>query len=310
MSRTVQARLTAGFLIVTGTVALVVSAAVAWPPPDTDAAGGTCTGQGARTPIVWTVHNHETGHTASPAMVTDVATTPTFPTTGAGLVLPNTGDSTALLVTTVPAAFHGSVTLSYHLLWTGRAGSDMRAGGATIRVVACPVGGTRSTTTAACSTTSTTAPLPCTPPPTKLPPCGPVPSSTAPTTSHPPTCVPQSTTTTAPPSTTTTTICTTTTTDTPTSTSTTVAPSTSTTEAPTTSTTVPQPPPPPPSSTTPPLPPPPVAGLPGPPTTVAVSDTATLPVTGSSSGPLALAGAGMVAAGVFLVRRANQLAAT
>lgn len=270
MSRTTRARLAAGLFIVSGTVLLAAAGAAAWTRPATDATGGTCRA-GQRTPIVWTVHNRENGYPGSPAHLTDVATTPVFPTAGAGQVLPNTGDSTAALTTTVPPTFHGTVTLTYRLVWSGTAGSDSRPGTVQVTVIACPVGtpvtgppgacghlGT-STTQPPCATTSTTTttttrggctywcpPPPCAygcPPPTTIcttttvPTTAP-PTTVPPTTAPPTTAPPVTTPTTAPPTTeatTTTTEATTTSTEAPTTTST--VPSTTVTTAATTTTT-------------------------------------------------------------------------
>lgn len=338
MSRTVQARFVAGLVIIAGVLVLFAAAAAAWTRPDTTATGGTCPGAGARTPIVWTVFNRETGNAGSPATVTNIAVTPPFPTSGGGDTPPNTGSSSTALITVVPAAYHGPVALSYVMHWAGTAGGDTRPGGAHIAVVACPVTLPSSTvtTTPPCSlrcVTSTTTP-PCsvtcgqpTSTVSTLPPCGPPSSTVTSTTVHRPRCVP--TTTRATPSTTaaptsmtspmtSTTICTTTTTEAttstteaPTTTSTVPASTTSTAPASTTSTTastVPVP-----VSTMPPDSTPPGPGpftVSHPAATTAVASMTTLPVTGSSSGPLAVLGACLVGGGMLLVRRARTLEAT
>lgn len=192
MSRTARARIVAGSLITLGFIALTASTAVAWPPPKTTAAGGTCTGQGTRTPIVWTIHNRETANPGSPATVSgaDVAVIPDFPTVSAGYGVPlaNTGASSVTVTTTVPAAFSGTVTIDYVMRWAGTDGAEQLTGTTSVAVVACTAPG--STSTPASSVPSTTK---------KLPPCGPPTPSTGPTTSHPPVCVVTTRTATPPP---------------------------------------------------------------------------------------------------------------
>lgn len=149
--------------ITTLVVTMMGGVAFAWPNPTTVVIGGTCDGNGHRSPVSWIVTNNETGYHNSPASVqnvnvaADVVSHPVFTPNS----LPNTGEATATAQTVVSVVYTGPVVLEYDMVWSGRDGHDTRHGTATVNVVNCdrPVTTTTTTTTRAPSTTTTTVPV-------------------------------------------------------------------------------------------------------------------------------------------------------
>lgn len=187
--------------IIGASLVLGAGVAFAWQPPATNARGGACLPDGTRGLVTWTILNLEANNVRSPATITDVHITGNFATTAfAPQPILNTGHSTASATTTVPTSFAGEVHLTYVMVWSGRDGSDRRAGSAVVSVEKCEfeTTTTRPTTSTTVATTTTTRATTTTTLATTT-----VPSTTAPTTQT--TLVPTTTVVLAPPVSTTTT---------------------------------------------------------------------------------------------------------
>lgn len=150
--------LTAAMAVLFATTA--ITPAAAWPSPTGSGKGGACH-YGARQPITFTVHNHETGYLDSPATVVDADVTPGTLTAFTPASLPNTGQATATATATVPDGYSGPVKLTYTLRWAGKDGGDERSGVVVVKVKDCPPPCTTTTTappTTVAPTTTTTSP--------------------------------------------------------------------------------------------------------------------------------------------------------
>lgn len=147
--------------IVGASLVLGAGVAFAWQPPATNARGGACRPDGTRGLVTWTILNLESNNVRSPATITDVHVTNNFATSAfVPQPIPNTGHSTASATTTVPTSFAGEVHLTYVMVWSGRDGSDHRAGAAVVSVEKCEFETTTTrptTTTTRATTTSTRA---------------------------------------------------------------------------------------------------------------------------------------------------------
>lgn len=225
-------------LVAVAFFALPTLGASAWPNPDAESKVEVCV-DGVGSNVLITVYNRESGNKGSPGRVTQGSLVFDPPLQLPNPVfspdpIPNTGDSFATALISVPPSYTGEGMFSYRMSWSGTSGSDLRPAAheppAKIKFTVTACNPPTTTTTEPPTTTTTEPPTTTTTePPTT-------------TTTEPPTTTttePPTTTTTEPPTTTTTEPPTTTTTEPPTTT-TTEPPTTTTTEPPTTTTTEPE----------------------------------------------------------------------